>query len=186
MNDFLQSLRNGTIKRQDRHRKQFDNPQYRNNDRSGNRDKRSNPRKSHGGVDFGEIKKLLQSLNDNAELSRIAQERTAEAMERIARSLQVMARDDLMAPETGAAADPVAAAPAPPQDPPADADDSELDNEALRDRVAAIVRDMRQAGNSFEAIARHLNSQSLPTLSGKGSWRAQNVSRVYNAARHKD
>jgi hypothetical protein len=179
MNDFLQSLRNGTMKRQDRNRKQFDNPQHRNGERGGNRDKRNpNARKSFGGPDLGEIKKLLQAMSDNTELTRIAQERAAEALERIAVSLHAMAQSRETISETTVVQH--AATPLPP---------AEIETEAaemaedLRQRTLAVIRSLHDNGDSFETISRYLNDQRIPTFSGKGSWRAQNVSRALNAAR---
>jgi len=181
MNDFLQSLRNGTMKRQDRNRKQYDKPQYRNGERGGNRDKRNpNARKSFGGPDYGEIKKLLQTISDNTELTRIAQERAAEALERIARSLSTMARDQdpvAAAPATGHSA----AAPSPVNTDSAPAA-ATRQAEDLRLSTIAIIKRLHDDGESFETIAVHLNDQGIPTFSGKGSWRAQNVGRAFNAA----
>ena len=184
MNDFLQSLRNGNIKRQDRHRKHYDKPQYRNSDRNGNRDKRNaSPRKSFHGADMGDIKKLLQQLNDNVELSRIAQERTAEAMERIAVSLQALApgSEERTAPSaTGdqpsvAASTPSAGSPDVPGEPaPAEKN--------APPEPASIIESLRNEGCTFEDIAAQLNEREIPTMSGRGKWRAQNVSRVFNAA----
>ena len=181
MNDFLQSLRNGTLKRQDRNRKNYDKPQYRNAERGGNRDKRNgNMNKSFGSPELGEIKKLLQSMNDNAELARIAQERSAEALERIALSLQAMTQPEVRVPEAAATA-------APPADETTTPDlqttaETALETENLRARTVSIIQDMRNDGNSFETIAQNLNDQGVPTFSGKGKWRTQNVSRAFNAA----
>lgn len=181
MNDFLQSLRNGTLKRQDRNRKNYDKPQYRNGERGGHRDKRNgNMNKSFNSPELGEIKKLLQSMNGNAELARIAQERAAEALERIALSLQAMTRGEIRVPVTAATdtpqTDQIAAA-----DPQPSAETA-LEAENPRARTVSIIQDMRNSGSSFEAIARNLNDQGMPTFSGKGKWRTQNVSRAYNAA----
>ena len=60
------------------------------------------------------------------------------------------------------------------------ADASECSDE--RAGIVATIRSMRSGGSSFETIARHLNAQGVPTFSGKGEWRAQNVSRAYNSA----
>ncbi|MFH1985009.1 MAG: recombinase family protein [Pseudomonadota bacterium] len=188
MNDFLQSLRNGTLKRQDRNRKNFDKPQYRNGERGGNRDKRNgNLNKPVASPELGEIKTLLQSLNDNTELARIAQERAAEALERIARSLQAMAPDakDLMA--TAPATPPSLKNETAPE--PLITADTCLEDvsdgpegDDARAGTVATIRNMRNDGSSFEAIAQYLNARAVPTFSGKGGWRAQNVSRAYNAA----
>jgi len=188
MNDFLQSLRNGTLKRQDRHRKQYDNHQHRNADRGGNRDKRNGPmRKSYPSPDLGELKKQLQALNDNMELSRIAQERTAEAMERIARSLQTLmpGRPDLDAPPAAADSAPMDKAPVEAPESPLKSVEGrpEAPSDAAKLPTATeIICSLRNDGLSFEAIADRLNGQAIPTLSGRGKWRAQNVSRAFNAA----
>ncbi len=186
MNDFLQSLRNGTLKRQDRQRKQHDNHQHRNADRGGNRDKRSGPmRKPYPSPDLGELKKLLETLNDNMELSRIAQERTAEAMERIARSLQALTPSrpdpDVMPAVVGSPMDkaPVDAPDRPPKT--MEGQVKTPTNGAKHPTAAAIISSLRKDGLSFEAIAERLNAQAVPTLSGRGKWRAQNVSRAFNA-----
>jgi len=187
MNDFLQSLRNGTLKRQDRNRKNYDKPQYRNGERGGNRDKRSgHMNKPLSSGDMGEIKKMLQGLSDNAELARIAQERSAEALERIARSLQAMTPAGQQYPET---AQPVAPVPeietaSSTETPVAEDNANTPSSDDSRAGTTAVIQNMKDNGSSFEAIARHLNDQGVPTFSGKGEWRAQNVSRAYNAARN--
>lgn len=192
MNDFLQSLRNGTLKRQDRNRKNYDKPQYRNGERGGNRDKRNgNMNKSFSAPELGEIKTLLQSMSDNTELTRIAQERSAEALERIARSLQALVHggSDLpqqALPGTAASKEETAAAPLTAAAVSGEdaADASEFNDD--RAGTVATIRSMRTGGSNFEAIARHLNAQGVPTFSGKGEWRAQNVSRAYNSVCNED
>jgi hypothetical protein len=46
--------------------------------------------------------------------------------------------------------------------------------------IVDIIHSMREDGIGFEQIAEHLEMLSMPTFSGKGKWRAQNVSRVFN------
>jgi len=170
MNDFLQSLRNGQLKRQDRGRKHHDNPQYRSKDRSNFRDKR-NPhgRRPDQPTELAEIKKLLTVMNENAELTRLAQERTADAMEKIAGCLNGLTDGSCtIRMSTGINEE---------QSSPVEPDNQ---NGSGRDMALATIQKMHSDGASFEDIAEHLVGNSVPTLSGKGTWRAQNVSRVYN------
>jgi hypothetical protein len=170
MNDFLQSLRNGQLKRQDRGRKNYDNPQYRHKDRSGHRDKRhQSNRHSNQQADLTEIKKLLTMMNENAELTRIAQERTADALEKIAGCLNGLT-DGSFAIQLNTS---VAAEQAPAEAPAQASGDG-------RDAALATIHKLRTEGSSFEEIADYLVENRIPTFSGKGAWRAQNVSRIYN------
>ncbi len=57
------------------------------------------------------------------------------------------------------------------------ADDAQKSEKEI---VVDIIRGMREDGIGFELIAEHLEMLSMPTFSGKGKWRAQNVSRVFN------
>jgi hypothetical protein len=68
------------------------------------------------------------------------------------------------------------AAPTPEQAGPA----SPANRNAERKAVATIIRNMRNDGKDFDEIARRLQTQKIPTLSGKGAWRVQVVSRLYN------
>ena len=170
MNDFLQSLRNGQMKRQDRGRKHYDNPQYRHKDRSGHRDKRhQSNRRPNQQAELTEIKNLLTMMNENAELTRLAQERTADALEKIAGALNSVI-DGSCAIQLNT---PVALEQAPVEAP------ALIDGNG-RDAALATIQRLRTEGASFEEIADHLVENGVPTFSGKGAWRAQNVSRIYN------
>jgi hypothetical protein len=43
-----------------------------------------------------------------------------------------------------------------------------------------IIRIKREEGESFDRIAEYLESERVPTISGRGRWRAQSVSRLFN------
>ncbi|MDM8538575.1 recombinase family protein, partial [Desulfobacterales bacterium HSG17] len=48
-----------------------------------------------------------------------------------------------------------------------------------REGLVKIIMDMKKEGASFETIAQYLESQKIPTLSGKGKWRKQSVHKLY-------
>ena len=48
-----------------------------------------------------------------------------------------------------------------------------------RQTIVAQIREMRNAGESWEHIARHIADQGYPTISGKGSWRGIMVKNLY-------
>jgi hypothetical protein len=52
--------------------------------------------------------------------------------------------------------------------------------EARRQAAFKIIQERRNEGEGFDEIARYLVSADIPTLTGKGQWRAQSVSRLYN------
>ncbi|MCJ8501763.1 hypothetical protein [Desulfatitalea alkaliphila] len=53
-------------------------------------------------------------------------------------------------------------------------------SETDRDRLFAVIHQMRAEGNNWERIARHIAAQGYPTLSGKGIWRGVTVKNLYN------
>ncbi|MBC2744677.1 MAG: hypothetical protein HGJ93_17015 [Desulfosarcina sp.] len=54
---------------------------------------------------------------------------------------------------------------------------SDEDKPGLLDIIAA----MRTAGNSWEKVARHIDDQNIPTISGKGKWRGPVVKKFWDA-----
>ena len=54
---------------------------------------------------------------------------------------------------------------------------SHIDHPGLLDVIAA----MRTEGDSWEKIARHLDEQDIPTVSGKGKWRGPAVKKFWDA-----
>ena len=51
--------------------------------------------------------------------------------------------------------------------------------ELSREEVLDIIHKLRKEGTTYEHIARHLDSQGIPTFSRKGKWRGQTVHRLY-------
>jgi hypothetical protein len=58
-------------------------------------------------------------------------------------------------------------------------DDTAIPQELTREEVLDIIDKMRKEGSTYDFIAKHLDSQEIPTFSGKGKWRGQTVHRLY-------
>jgi len=176
MSDFLHNLRTGNIKRFDRPRKNYDNPQYRQHskDRKGNYHK-----KAHTGEQLQEIKKYMEGLTRTVEENVKVQARAAAALERIATVLENSSRSrsatdtapDAAPRQPLTASQPVTEAAA--EDQPA-ASDKQAD-------LLALIRNMRSAGKTFEKIASELEQRQVPTISGRGRWRGPAVSKLLKA-----
>lgn len=190
MNDFLHNLRMGNHKGYQQNRRQHDNPRYRSNDRQGpppNRDKR---RSSQSLMLTGEylvsIRKLFEEMLEVQKNQARTTERQAEALEAIAAFVQTLSGDI-----------PVKMAPTPSISvPESDRDTTEVANasavtapaeqtpsQPFEDRpqtAIKIIKRMRDEGSSYEKIARYLKTNAVPTPSGRGIWRGQAVSKLYN------
>jgi len=176
MSDFLHNLRTGNIKRFDRPRKNYDNPQYRHgHDRQHNKDRKGHyHKKAHTGEQLQEIKKYIEGMAKTIEENFKVQERAASALERIAAVLEHStsmgpggarpSRQPLTAaqpvPEANTAG-PAAAAPV-----------------ETKEALLAMIRDLRNAGATFEKIAGELEQRQVPTVSGRGKWRGPAVSKL--------
>jgi hypothetical protein len=51
--------------------------------------------------------------------------------------------------------------------------------EVDRHTLHALINQMRAEGHGWEKIARHINSQGYPTISGKGNWRGVTVKTLF-------
>ncbi len=177
MSDFLHNLRTGNLKRFDRPRKNYDNPQHRNqNDRNYGKDRKSNyHKKVHTGDQLLEIKKSIENIAQTVENNFKVQEKTAAALERIATVLEAangikpagtVAREESTA-QTVAKSQII---PEPAKEP-AGATRSD-------DTLLATITAMRNEGVSFEKIAAELEKREIPTASGRGKWRGPAVSKL--------
>ena len=91
MNDFLQQLRSGHKNRFEKPRRAYDNPQYRNNDRTNQRDRKGGvKRKPFDNEHLQAVKTLLTSIADSQEAILLASERQALAQERLALALEAI------------------------------------------------------------------------------------------------
>lgn len=186
MNDFLKQLRSGGGKRFDRTRRPYDgNPQYRNPERQNGRDRKSGAhRKSYDSGQLQAIKRVLETLADGQKTLMDLTRRRASAEERIADALEALSdrlsrkkpNHAIANPETADA--PAPAAPSPVSEMSGDGDAKT--GKTVREKAIKIIADMHSNGARFEEIARQLTKMHVPTLSGKGQWRTQAVSRLFN------
>ena len=197
MSDFLHNLRNGNVgNRYDRPRKNYENQQYRPMDRHQGRDKRSGAqRKTHPSEQLTLIKKILEEIQESQrELVRSARER-ATAEKRMADALEAIAgrlagtlvadapNPDPMPLEAEPTVPAAEAAPeiSPAPEPVEPAGGPEPAVEAIPDRreaALAAIHQLREQGLTYEKIARQLEAEKIPTISGRGRWRGQAVSKL--------
>jgi hypothetical protein len=201
MDDFLHNLRTGKNKPFDRNRKQFDNNGYKNPDRQGPNDNRRKeafqrtPPVDHFPavkILLGDITEGQRRMADIYERRAAAEERIASALERIASSFfekkpatpaawpeKKTDLDSRIIPET---VKPVGVSnPAPldasgtkKPDGAADAINPGMDRKSVLETIGAL----RKEQMSYEKIARTLETQGIPTFSGKGAWHSQTVSKL--------
>ena len=197
MSDFLHNLRNGNANnRYDRPRKNYDNSPYRPTDRHNPRDKRNgNQRKPYPSEQLTVIKKILEEIQGNQkELIQAARDR-AVSEKRMAEALEAIAAHLVTIP-SGKATEVAEPIPAPAEAEevveteaeikaeieaaPADEHgEPSLDPALDRKKEAlAIIHPLRKKGLTYEKIARHLDTQGIPTVSGRGKWRGQAVSKL--------
>ncbi|MCP3922087.1 MAG: hypothetical protein GY714_05815 [Desulfobacterales bacterium] len=187
MNEFLQSLRsNSKEKRFNRSpRRNYEGNQSQSYNQRGNQ-RHKNYGNETAALSHENLEMIRSSLEDIVvnqgylieleERKTVAEERKAGAMEKIALAVtkfgnltgssmldslnevtEEFASDDLQT-EMGN-------------------DDFKGVNE--KDDVMKIITDMRESGATYDQIAMHLTEKNLPTFSGRGSWHAQTIHRLY-------
>ncbi len=177
MDDFLYKLRNATKKTgYDRNRRSQDNYSQR-GDRNKSRGKK--PQTVSVGFDhLAAIRKTLESIAENQKqlmdaehLRREIEERKALALETIANVIGQLGERQGPPPANGKEQ----------QAPPAVGGETEaaVAGRADRDKILKIIHGLREKGQTYEHIARHLETQKIPTLSGRGKWRGQTIYRLY-------
>lgn len=149
------------------------------------------------------IKALLESQNEDRKKLIEAEERKAAAMEAIAsllknlsggatdalpmlESIESFCEDDACEPAAEEAArvseDAGRQADGQQMDTAADAplaEEGSLEDDP-RDELVSMIQALRDKGLSYEKIARHLEENQIPTISGRGKWRGQAVSKLCN------
>lgn len=188
MSDFLHNLRSGKFKRNDRNNRSYNDAQYRGSQRRSDNDKRKHSKYSPAATEqitdsvkaaFTEIKGVLEDIAANQkmlvqvyELTVKANERGADALESIAEMLKQQITngfEPVAKRQSSLEFEPVVAAGT------KHAFDTEnLDREQLHERIISL----REEGVSYDKIAQYLESERVPTLSGKGKWRGQAVSKL--------
>lgn len=186
MDDFLYNLRTGNMKNTDRNRRNYDNQRYKNSDRSHQANRRKPPQHYQQTNELlSTIKRTLHSLLENqkyltevCERSARSDERQADALEAIAAQLEVLASGNGLE-KIDSRPEPTGKAPVldnTAESPEASADFSEKDH---RHYVVEIITDLLNNGATYGQIAEHLQSNGVATLTGRGNWRPQTVSRLY-------
>ncbi len=188
MDDFLHNLRSGKLKQQDRNRSIY-NDQYKGKRRSSMDHRRKVDH--HDAKETAErldaIKGILEGISQTQkrmaeayEAASRAEVRKAEALETIASGLKqwlgsAQGPQSRPAVAAGADSEPGSAA----GTAPADGKTGGRMSEGERKVVFNIIDQMRQAGESWTNIARHLGEKGYGTVSGKGVWRGQGVKTFY-------
>lgn len=173
MSDFLHNLRTGNMKRFDRPRKNFDNPQYRQH----TKDRKSNyQKKAHTGDQLQDMKKHLEGIAQTIENNLKAQERAASALERIARVLETAT--GITPVETIIPNGPARETQGESRDTLKSNDKAPEENALSNKPLLATITEMRNGGASFDKIAAELEQRAIPTVSGRGKWRGQAVSKL--------
>jgi hypothetical protein len=147
------------------------------------------------------IKTLLESLTEDRKKLIEAEERKATAMEAIASFLKQLsggATDALPVLESiesfceNDACEAVGGESSlVPEDAEMQADEQGVDTEEEkpaaeagqqtsmgRDELVPMIQALREQGFSYEKIARHFEENQIPTISGRGKWRGQAVSKL--------
>lgn len=185
MNDFLQNLRNGNHKRFDGNRKQYNS--Y-NNNRGNDRQRINGPLQRTINKEYWPVlKQVLEDMAAQQKRTADADERRAQAEERKADALETIAKHfvHLIAPNVSVDVENVPNVPVETSKAVADTEDTpeaaspELSANTDREEVLGIIHGMRKDKVSYENIAAHLTSEGIPTFSGKGRWRGQAISRIY-------
>jgi hypothetical protein len=193
MNDFLKSLRTKEKQRYDRNKRPYNTP-YNGNQYNGNPQYKGNEGNFKNGPGYPteetdklmtalaqtlpEIKVVLENIAENqnrlatAEERRAgAEERKAGAFETLADTLKTILGSGIMLPGTPAL-------PYAPSQSPIGTAKPVRSSAADRENVLNTIYAMRDSGDTYTQIASHLESENIPTFSGKGKWHAQTIHRI--------
>jgi hypothetical protein len=185
MDDFLYNLRTGNMKN-DRNRKNYDNQRYKNADRSNQNNRRKPPQQYQQTNEIlTTIKRTLHTLLENqkhlteiCERSARSEERQADALEAIAIQLNALVSGNglLNAAQKSKAPAKVVQVETATESPEASAQPVDQDH---RQHVVEIITELLNKGATYGQIANHLQSEGVATMTGRGNWRPQTVSRLY-------
>jgi len=195
MDDFLHNLRSGKLKQQDRNRS-YNDPQYKSGQRRNAMDRRKKELETFERLNA--VKEVLESISETQkrmaeayEARTLAENRKARAMEVLAKNIYRMLNPDAQDVDTLFAPEPISAPQAHAGDGISAIDEgAEVEAESTADAPRKLSREerqtlftmigkMRDQGNKWEQIARHIASQGYPTVSGKGSWRGVMAKNLY-------
>jgi len=175
MSDFLHSLRSGKFKRNDN--RSYNDPKYRGSHRRSENDRRQGAKRQLAAAEqitvsvkdaVGEIKSVLEDIAAN-------QNRLADAIESIAEILKQGLKSDL----EPMADQPSSLAAGFETDVLADSSKQVVNTENPdHEQLLEQILGLREKGVSYDKIAQQLEAEGVPTISGKGQWRGQTVSRL--------
>lgn len=202
MDDFLHNLRSGKLKQQDRTRS-YSDPQYKGGQRRNVMDRRKKELEAFERLTA--VKEVLEAISQTQKRMADAYEARTQAENRKARALEVLAQniyrmlnpdarnvENLFAPEPASEAIAPADAMMTTDNPSSETAEAEAEAEAdsafesprklsdkERQTLFGLISQMREDGNKWEQIARHIASQGYPTVSGKGTWRGVMAKNIY-------
>jgi hypothetical protein len=197
MDDFLHNLRSGKLKQPDRGRRDYTDykgPQR----RAGNERRKPDYYAKVTSENFALVKDSLDVLANHQK--RIADEmaarkktdaRIADALETLAamlgrhwgyenNPLQNSQPDEVEPAQNGDARDGIAPGEAMDRFAGIDTGNQKISNED-KPRLLNIITAMRDEGDSWEKIARHMDQRDIPTVSGKGKWRGPAIKKFWEA-----
>ena len=192
MDDFLHNLRSGKLKQPDRGRQNYQDykgPQR----RAGNERRKPDYYAKVTAENFALVKDSLDRLTENQKQianAIAAREKTeariADALENIALMMErrwdakeLPARGSKpTAPDKTAVDNPVAVEAA--NHRPSIGTGNEKLSAEDKPGVLDIIATMRDKGESWEKIARHMDERNIPTVSGKGKWRGPAIKKFWD------
>lgn len=185
MDDFLHNLRSGKFKQNERSGRSYKDPQHRRSQWRGDADGRKSPHHSSSDIVL-EINKALKDIAashrrfaDAYESKVKADERRAAAMESIAEFLKQRFAGDLESIEEDREEDRAGSeSESEPDSPAIHAEQTVKTTDFDRKNLPNYVLELRKDGMSFEKIAQYLESNGVPTFSGRGTWRGPAISKL--------
>lgn len=195
MDDFLHNLRSGKLKQPDRGRRDYTD--YKGPQRRSTTERRKPDYYAKvTGENFALVKGSLDILAGNQK--RIAdamavrektEARIADALETIASIMGRHVGDQDVMSQRSEPAEPEpdkdAMGSLVPSEVVDDRPGIDTSNEMLSDedkpKLLDIIAAMRTEGDSWEKIARHMDDQSIPTVTGKGKWRGTAIKKFWDA-----
>lgn len=200
MDDFLHNLRSGKLKQADRGNRSYNDSQYKGSQRRNAMDRRKREMETFERLNA--VKEVLDNIAETQQRMAVAYETRTQAEVRKARALEVLAQNiyrmanpDAKDVEALFASEPAAELlPSPPKKvvddastPPNDAstppnkDDQKPAKLSNKDREVLFgqILQLRNEGQSWEKIARHIADQGYPTSTGRGIWRGITAKNLY-------
>lgn len=194
MNDFLKSLRTKEKQRYDRNNRKPYNNQYNGNQYPGNpqyKGNEGNYKKGPGyrseemdklmaalGQTLPEIKIVLENIAENQSRLAEAEERRAGAEERKAGAFEALADSVKALLDKGIRLPANSGIPYSQTPVPVEMEKPVRSSAVDRENVLHTIYAMRDNGATYTEIASQLDSESVPTFSGKGKWHAQTIHRL--------